>query len=162
MADRRDQVEAVFRAHYARLVGLARLLVDDPGQAEEVVQDAFVALYRRWGDVDQPAAYLRTTVVNGARGRLRHRAVVRRHLRVADPVRPGGPDEGAVLSSEHLAVAAALTGLPSRQRACIALRYYDDLSEAEIAATLGISAGSVKTHVHRGMAALATALEELR
>lgn len=162
LAVRRDEVETVFRAEYGRLVGLARLLVDDPGQAEEVVQDAFVALYRRWHEVDNPPAYLRTAVVNGARGRLRRRAVARRHLRVADPVRQGGPDDGAVLSDEHRAVAAALSRLPDRQRACIALRYYDDLSEAEIAATLGISAGSVKTHVHRGMAALATALEELR
>lgn len=162
LAVRRDEVEAVFRAHYGRLVGLARLLVDDPGQAEEVVQDAFVSLYRRWGEVDNPPAYLRTAVVNGARGRLRQRVVARRHLRVADPVRPGGPDDGAVLSAEHLAVAIALRALPGRQRACIALRFYEDLTEAEIAATLGISTGSVKTHVHRGMAALATALEDLR
>lgn len=162
VADQRAEMEALFRAEYGRLVGLARLLVDDPGQAEEVVQDAFVALYRRCGEVEHPPRYLRTTVVNGARGRLRQRAVARRHLRVADPVRPAGPDEGAVLSEEHVAVAAALSRLPDRQRACIALRFYGDLSEAEVAATLGISAGSVKTHVHRGMAALATALEEHR
>lgn len=158
-------IETLFRAEYRRLVGLARLLVDDPGQAEEVVQDAFVALHRHWGRLHDPGAapaWLRTAVVNGARGRLRRRATARRHLRVADPVTGGGPDDHAVLAEEHRAVAAALRRLPDRQRACLALRFYDDRSEADIAAILGISAGSVKTHVHRGIAALGAALEELR
>jgi RNA polymerase sigma-70 factor (sigma-E family) len=155
-------VEAVFRLEYRRLVGLARLLVDDPGQAEEVVQDAFVALHRRWSTVENPSAWLRTAVVNGARGQLRRRAVARRHLRVADPVVSAPTDERAELAEDHRAVAAALRNLPARQRACLALRFYDDLSEAAIAATLGISPGTVKTHVHRGMAALAHALEEVR
>jgi RNA polymerase sigma-70 factor (sigma-E family) len=158
-------VEALFRSDYRRLVGLARLLVDDVGQAEEVVQDAFVDLHRSWHrlrDAGAARAWLRTAVVNGSRGRLRRRATARRHLRVVEPPLGIGPDDQAVLSDEHRAVAVALRSLPNRQRACLALRFYDDLSEAEIAATLGISTGSVKTHVHRGMAALATTLEELR
>ena len=158
-------VEALFRSDYRRLVGLARLLVDDPGQAEEVVQDAFVSLHRNWHrmrDQGGAAAWLRLAVVNGSRGRLRKRATARKHLKVVEPSLAAGPDEGAVLADEHAAVALALRALPDRQRACLALRFYDDLSEAQIAEALGISAGSVKTHVHRGMAALATALEDLR
>jgi RNA polymerase sigma-70 factor (sigma-E family) len=157
-----DDVEALFRSDYRRLVGLARLLVDDRGQAEEVVQDAFADLYRRRGRVDAPAAWLRTAVVNGARGRLRRRATARRHLRAADRRDAAPADEGVGVDDDRRAVAAALAGLPDRQRACIALRFYDGCSEAEIAELLGISAGSVKTHVHRGMATLAAALEDLR
>ena len=155
-------IEPIFRAEYRRLVGLARLLVDDPGQAEEVVQDAFVQLHRRWAEVDRPAAFLRTAVVNGGRGRLRRREVARRHLRAAEPPSDRRPEDLVVLAEEHGATAAALRSLPDRQRACIALRFYDDMTEAQIAETLGISVGSVKTHVHRGMATLAAALEDLR
>jgi RNA polymerase sigma-70 factor (sigma-E family) len=155
-------VEALFRAEYARLVGLARLLVDDPAQAEEVVQDAFADLHRRWGRVETPAAWLRAAVVNGARGRLRRRSTARRHLRVAEPDLAAAADERLGVDDDRRAVADALRALPDRQRACIALRFYEGLTEAEIAAVLGISTGSVKTHVHRGMATLAAALEGLR
>jgi RNA polymerase sigma-70 factor (sigma-E family) len=158
-------IEALFRTDYRRLVGLARLLVDDQGQAEEVVQDAFVALHRNWSKLREPdaaASWLRAAVVNGSRGKLRRRDTARRHLRAVEPDLTGGADEGAVLADEHQAVGAALRQLPERQRACLVLRFYGDLSEAEIASTLGISTGSVKTHVHRGKAALSTALEDLR
>jgi RNA polymerase sigma-70 factor (sigma-E family) len=158
-------VESLFRSEYPRLVGLARLLVDDPGQAEEVVQEAFVALHRNWHQLREPGAapvWLRRAVVNGSRGSLRKRATARRHMRVVEPSLSVGPDEQAVLVGEHAAVAAALRVLPDRQRACLALRFYDDLTEAQIAEALGISAGSVKTHVHRGIASLAAALEDIR
>lgn len=155
-------VEARFRSDYRALVGLARLLVDDLGQAEEVVQDAFVALHRHWPRVGDPGAWLRTTVVNGARGRLRRKAVGRRHLRVAEPPLTAPPDERVLLADDALAVLAALRALPHRQRAVVALRYWAHLSESEIAATLGISTGSVKTHAHRAMGALAVSLEALR
>lgn len=160
-----EPIEALFRAEYRRLVGIARLLVDDPAQAEEVVQDAFVALHRNWSRLRDPAAapmWLRQAVVNGSRGRLRRRATARRHLKVAEPVLTVDPGERAVVADEHRAVAAALARLPDRQRACLVLRFYDGRTEAEIAAALGIAAGSVKTHVHRGLAALTTALEDLR
>lgn len=155
-------VEAVFRSSYARFVRLARLLVDEPGQAEEVVQDAFVALHRSWARVDDPVAYVRTAVLNGARGRLRRRATARRHLRVAEPSTHADPIDALVLADEHRAVARALTLLPERQRACIALRFYEGLSEADTAAALGISTGAVKTHVHRAMATLSELLEVQR
>src|SRR6186997_2701485 len=114
------RIEALFRSDYRRLVGLARLLVDDPGQAEEVVQDAFVALHRHWGrlrDESAAPAWLRTAVVNGARGRLRQRATARRHLRAAEPAATGGAHEGLDLADEYRAVAVALRALPERQRA---------------------------------------------
>lgn len=155
-------LESIFRAEYRSLVRLARLLVDDLGNAEEVVQDAFVALHRNWERARDPVAYLRTCVVNGARGRLRRRATARRHLRAAEPDDQPVVDAGVVRDEEQQAVVAALAALPDRQRACIALRFYSGLSEAETASTLGISTGSVKTHVHRGLATLGHRLEGLR
>ena len=151
----------LFRAHYAGLVRLALLLVDDNGTAEDVVQDAFAQLHRRWGRLrDEGAAYgyLRTAVLNGSRSRLRRVRTVRRH------VEPPGPDVAsaehqAVVNAEHAAVHAALRGLPLRQREVLVLRYYADLSEADIADALGISRGAVKSHAHRGLAALTRTLE---
>lgn len=155
-------VEVVFRAEYRSLVRLARLLVDDVGHAEEVVQDAFVALHRNWDRARDPVAYLRTCVVNGARGRLRRAQTARRHLSSVAADGSVEDADGVVQAESQRAVAAALATLSERQRACIALRFYSGLTEAETAATLGISAGSVKTHVHRAMAALAPRLEALR
>ena len=157
-----DGVEALFRSEYRSLVHLARLLVDDLGQAEEVVQDAFVALHRNWARARDPLAYLRTCVVNGARGTLRRRSTARRHLRSVRPEEASEDPDVVVLDESQRAVAAALAALPDRQRACVALRFYAGLSEAEIASTLGISTGSVKTHVHRAVATLASRLEDLR
>jgi RNA polymerase sigma-70 factor (sigma-E family) len=164
-SDRLAGVEALFRSEYRRLVGIARLLVDDNAQAEEVVQDAFVALHRNWDRLREPGSapsWLHAAVVNGARGRLRKRATARRHLRVADRDDVAGPEEAPGRGDARARVAAALRRLPERQQACIALRFYADLTETEIASTLGISVGSVKTHVHRGTAALTAALEDLR
>lgn len=152
-----------YREHYRSLVRLASLLVDDVGACEELVQDAFVRVWRR-GPVlradDRLPAYLRSAVLNGARSHLRRSVVARRHLpSAADPTQ--GPDAGA-LAGDVQRVLTALRSLPDRQREVLALRYYLDLSETQIAATLGISAGSVKTHAHRGLATLAVRLEDLR
>lgn len=157
------ELEAAYREHYRSLVRLASLLVDDVGTCEEIVQDAFVRVWRRGPalrDDDRLPAYLRSAVLNGARSHLRHRGVARRHLQpVPDPTE--GPEAGA-LAGDADRVLAALRTLPDRQREVLALRYYLDLTEAEIAATLRISAGSVKTHAHRGLATLAERLEDLR
>jgi RNA polymerase sigma-70 factor (sigma-E family) len=133
----------------------------DVGDAEEVVQEAFVAAHVRWNhlrDPDRALAYLRSAVLNGARSRLRHRGVVAKtptpRLAVV-----GSAETAVITRDEHRAMLDALASLPTRQRECLVLRYYLELSEAEIAATLGISAGSVKTHTHRGLAALASRLE---
>lgn len=160
LVDRDTALAALHREHYRSLVRFACLLVDDVGSGEEVVQDAFVRVYRAWPRVDDPLKYLRTAVMNGARSRLRRRVVARRY--VAPVARHEvGADEIAVTRSEHVEVLVALRALPRRQRECLVLRYYADLSEGEIATTLGISTGSVKSHSHRGIAALTAALKEI-
>jgi RNA polymerase sigma-70 factor (sigma-E family) len=157
--DRDTALAALHAAHYSSLVRLACLLLDERTSGEEVVQDAFVRVHGAWARVDDPLTYLRATVMNLARSQLRRRLVARRRVQpVSGPV--PSPEEHAVLLSDQQEVVDAVRALPRRQRECIVLRYYLDLSEAEIAATLGISAGSVKSHSHRGIAALATRLEE--
>ncbi|KRB77358.1 RNA polymerase subunit sigma-24 [Nocardioides sp. Root190] len=151
-------IESLYVAHWDQLVRLSVLLVRDRGQAEEVVQDAFVELHRRWSRLDDPsraAAYLRQSVVNRSRSALRHRGVVQRHLARQHHVDVvPGADEPVLADSRRQTVLDALQRLPRRQREVLALRYYLDLSEAEIADTLGISRGAVKSHASRGSAAL--------
>ena len=155
-------LERLHEEHYLRLVRLAVLLLGDVGRAEEVVQDAFVAIYQRWdrlGDADVPA-YLRQTVVNRSRSVLRHLKVVDRH-RVEEPLSHPGADHDALRGVRRRAVLDALARLPRRQREVLALRYYLDLSEREIAETLRISPGAVKSHASRGAAALRRHLSQL-
>ena len=154
-------VTALYAAHYRGLVRLAVLLVDDLGTAEEVVQDAYVRMHGSWRRIRDPQAavgYLRTTVLNLARSRLRHRQVVRRHPEAPLPDAPSA-ESGALARLEQDEVVAALRRLPARQRECLVLRYYGDLSEAQIAAAMRISTGAVKSHASRGMAALRADLE---
>jgi RNA polymerase sigma-70 factor (sigma-E family) len=153
-------VTALYTAYWQPLVRLAAMLTGDASVAEEIVQDSFVALHRRWRHLADPAAahgYLRTSVVNGARSALRHRQVVER-LRQPGAPAPAGPEDRAVQSTEDARVLAALRTLPRRQQEVLVLRYYADLSEHEIASTLGVSRGAVKTHAHRGLAVLRSAL----
>ncbi len=152
-----DAVERLYAGHYHSLVRLAVLLVRDLGTAEEVVQDAFVALHRSWPGLRDRSAglpYLRRSVVNGARSVLRHRGVRERHLQSLGPsyveTAPGA-DESAIAAERRRQVLAALQALPVRQREVVALRYWADLDEASIAAALGISRGAVKTHAHRAV-----------
>ena len=159
-------VEELYAAHYRRLVRLSVLLVRDVESAEEVVQDAFVAMHDRWRSLQEPdkaLAYLRQAVVNRSRSVLRHRGVRARHAEAtphAVPPLPGA-DEDALVSERRAAVLDALRGLPGRQREVLALRYYLDLSEADIAETLGISRGAVKSHASRGVAALRSLMEDV-
>jgi RNA polymerase sigma-70 factor (sigma-E family) len=159
-----DELVDLYRAHYRSLVRLAALLLDDRAASEEVVQDAFVKLHQRWDRVVDPAkrvAYLRSIVLNGARSRGRRRET-RSRLKLVPAVDAESAEAAAIRAEEHREVLAALRALPARQRDCVVLRYYLDPSEAAIAETLGISAGSVKTHTHRGMSALERALEPKR
>ena len=161
-----DALERLYAAHWRRLVRLSVLLVRDVPTAEVVVQDAFVAVHARWSrlrDPDLALAYLRQAVVNRSRSALRHRAVVTRHAeRRSVPAYASGADEAATASSRRDAVLDAMRELPRRQREVLALRYYLDLSEAEIADTLGISRGAVKSHASRGSAALRDLLRDQR
>jgi RNA polymerase sigma-70 factor (sigma-E family) len=155
-------VTELYSEHYRALVRLAAMLVRDTQTAEEVVQDAFVAMHGGWQrlrDNDKALAYLRQAVVNRSRSVLRHRAVIDKNMQKAPPDMPSA-EHGALVLLERHAVIAALRGLPERQREAIVLRYYADLSEAEIAASMGISRGAVKSHTSRGMTALRAALEQ--
>jgi len=154
-------VTELYTLHYRTLVRLAALLVRDMPTAEEVVQDAFVAMHDAWHrlrDAENALAYLRQAVVNRSRSVLRHRTVVDKNLQKAPPDMPSA-EHGAMALLERSAVIAALRTLPDRQREAIVLRYYADLSEAQIAATMRISRGAVKSHTARGMTALRSALE---
>ena len=161
--DRDEALSALFAAHYDGLLRLAVLLVD-PATAEDVVQDAFARLHARWRglrDHDKALAYLRASVVNGARSRLRRNKVAARY----EPPREGwaaSAEDSALDRAEHADVLAALDRLPRRQREVLVLRYYLDLREADIADTLGISPGSVKQHASRGLAALSRSMEAVR
>jgi RNA polymerase sigma-70 factor (sigma-E family) len=163
--DREHAVAVLFAAHHLPLVRLAVLLGAD--DAEDVVAEAFYQLYRRWPrlrSAEAAAAYLRAVVVNLTRMRIRHLQVVRRHAarsgRVLDHVASG--EDRAVLRDDQHALVDAVRKLPTRQREALVLRFWLDLRESEIADAMGISAGSVKAHVSRGMAALSRDLEERR
>jgi RNA polymerase sigma-70 factor (sigma-E family) len=160
--DADQAVTALYSAHYRSLVRLAALLVRDVATAEEVVQDAFVAMHGAWRRLREPEkalSYLRQSVVNRSRSVLRHRAVVEKYAPKGLPDAPSA-ENGAIVELERSAVVKALSGLPNRQREALVLRYYGDLSEAEIAQSMGISRGAVKSHTARGMAALRSVLEQ--
>jgi RNA polymerase sigma-70 factor (ECF subfamily) len=150
-------VEELFAAEGRSLVRLARIFCDDRDAAEDLVQEAFIRLNRSAGsirDASRAPAFLRSIVINLARDHnrrglmsLRHRAAMRRP--------EAGPsfEDDAIAEADHETLTALRT-LPDRQRSCIVLRYYLDLSERDIADTLDISKNSVKTHTRRGLAAL--------
>lgn len=135
---------------------MAWLLIRDAGQAEEIVQDAFVTLHERWSalrDTTTAAGYLHTCVLNRSRSALRHSKVVRAH-RLDRLVDVDSAEVGALARLEAQHVVDRLNALPTRQREVLVLRYYGQLSEAEIASALGISRGAVKSHSSRGLHAL--------
>lgn len=151
-----EDVVALYHAHHADLVRFASLLAPEDGIAEDLVQEAFVRLYRSWGRIRDEAkvpSYLRSTVANLARGRGRRLSVAYRNRPHPSPD-AASAEEGALSGEDRSEVIGLLKTLPARQRECLVLRYYENLTESEIAATLGISVGSVRTHTSRGMAAL--------
>lgn len=160
-------VAGLFREHHGELVRLAVLMVGDQPTAEDVVQDAYASMHVRWGQLtDQDAAlsYIRAAVLNGSRTVLRRRGIARRvgvlHRASAPPGVLASAEQEVILSEDRRQVLAALTRLPRRRREVLVLRYYLGLSEAEIAAVLGISAGTVKSTAARALAALGRDLGE--
>jgi RNA polymerase sigma-70 factor (sigma-E family) len=161
-ATARPGIEDLYREHALGLVRFALLLTGDRGTAEDIVQDAFLGLHRHWDEVKDPArvlAYLRTAVVNGSRSRYRRRVVARR-LR-PEPLAMVQSAEASVLAGEdRRALLAAVDMLPPRQREVLALKYFLDLGDREIAEILRISRGAVASTASRALAALARQLRE--
>lgn len=155
--DRDAALQRVFDAEWAPMVRLATLLLSgDQRRAEEVVQDALLGLHQTWtrlADTERGPGYLRRSVVNGCRSVQRHRVVEQRHLRVLarEDVSEEDTERDSAVHDQLLRV---LRDLPVRQREVLVLRYWADATEADIARTLGISTGAVKTHAHRGMSAV--------
>ena len=155
-----EAVTAAYQTHYDALVRTATMLVGDVATAEDVVQESFIAMHRSWWrlrDTSRVLPYLRRSVINKSRSVLRRRAVADRHLRGRIPDLPSA-EESALAGVQRLSILEALSALPSRQREVVILRYYADLSEAEIADALGISRGAVKSHTARAKGSLRTVL----
>lgn len=158
----------LYGAHWDRLVRIAWLLLREQTAAEDAVQDAFVSTHRAWDrirDSGAVLAYLHRAVVNNCRSVQRHGVVADRHLVRArsDPDTAGArpqesAEEQALRDLERERMTRRLAALPQRQREVLVLRYYADLSEAQIAAALEISPGSVKAHAHRALASLRSSL----
>jgi RNA polymerase sigma-70 factor (sigma-E family) len=154
-------VTALYEAHALGLVRLAHIMLGDRAAAEDVVQEAFSGLYRRWdqlSDKDRAQQYVRSSVLNGCRTALRHRRT--QDIGAAHQP-PAVSAETAVLTSEERReVMRALRRLPDRQREVLVLRFYLDEPEAEIARLMGISQGTVRSTAHRALAALGRLLGE--
>ncbi len=148
--DRAEGVAELYRREYVPMVRLAHLITGSNEVAEDVVQEAFVRMYRNWDRADQPGAYLRTIVVNGCRTWHRRRRLERERL-----PRPGS----AGVDAEVHELLDALARLGVRQRTALVLRFYLDMSEAEVAQVLGCRPGTVKSLVHRGLRQLEEVIE---
>lgn len=156
-------VADLFREHHLELVRLALVMTGNLAMAEDVVQDAFERLHRRWHGLRKPSnglAYARSSVLNGCRSAHRRAAVARKHEpQLAGTRATAQPDAGSA-ADDRSELAAALRLLPHRQREVLVLRYYLDLDVAEIAGILQITPGTVRSTCTRGLAALAHTLQE--
>jgi RNA polymerase sigma factor (sigma-70 family) len=153
-----DGFEATWQRWRLPMLQLATLLIDARDVAEDVVQDAFLGLHRRWVDVDNPVAYLRTAVVNGCRSVLRRRLLARALPPVSAIPHPDAAS-AVLVSEEHREVMAALRRLPRRQQEVLVLKYWQDLSDEQIALTLRLSASTVRATATRARTALAAILD---
>lgn len=141
---KRPDFDELYSTAYAPMVRLASLLVDTVDEAEHVVQDAFVAMYRRYDSIENPGGYLRTSVVNGSHKVLRRRRLMRR--------RPPAPEEHGELVFNH--VIDQIRRLPLEQRLLIGLRYDQQMTDSEIADELALPIGTVKSRLHRAITTL--------
>ncbi|WAZ21610.1 SigE family RNA polymerase sigma factor [Streptomyces cinnabarinus] len=150
-----DRFQEFVRARWSHLVRTAYLLTGDAHHAEDLTQTALAKAYRSWRRVarsDNPEAYVRRMLVSCNSDRFRKRRV-REALTAAPPER-AGRDEAYAWADARSALLPALAELPPRQRAVVVLRYWEDLSEAEVADTLGCSPGTVKSQASKGLAKL--------
>jgi len=162
-ADRDHEVSSLFRRHYTPMCRLAFVILGDRSLAEEVVMEALVKTFSGWRrikDLDRSEAYLRQAVVNGCRSKIRRKVLERRvaptlEQRAEAASRSGSDDD----PDTRREVWRAVRSLPERQRACVALYYYEDLPEAEIADLLGCSVGTVKSQLFKARAKLQKRLE---
>jgi RNA polymerase sigma-70 factor (sigma-E family) len=143
----------LYRERYGPMVRLAYLMVGSTTVAEDLVQDAFARMHRHWDNAEHPRAYLRTAVLNACRSHLRRLALERAYRR-----HPSAVSDSVVAEADELF--DALAALPSRQRAALVLRFYEDLSEADIAVALGCRPGTVKSLLHRGLAELRKVVDQ--
>jgi RNA polymerase sigma-70 factor (sigma-E family) len=159
-------VTVLYEAHALGLIRLAVVMLGDRPAAEDVVQEAFYGLYRRWHTLSEETnalAYVRSSVINGCRTALRRRV---RQLSLADfagaerRAEADSAESAVLLSEEHRQVLLAIRRLPARQREALVLRYYLDLDEGETAATMRVSRGTVKSTTSRALAALGRILED--
>jgi RNA polymerase sigma-70 factor (sigma-E family) len=157
-------VTALYQAHAVGLIRLAIIMLGNRAAAEDVVQDAFLGLYRHWGGLSDEAnalSYVRSSVLNRCRNALRQRG--RLHRRDRDEraeLITASAETMALVSEEHRLTLAAIRRLPGRQREAVVLRFYLDMSEAETAEAMRVSRGTVKSATSRAIAALARALKE--
>lgn len=162
MTERVD-LAAVYARQRLPMIRLARLLVDDTASAEDVVQDAFLGLLRhrqQFVDERSATAYLRTSVVNGSRSALRRRRTVREYLSRQREPEPWPDTSTAMFESAGAAndLLAHVRRLPPRAREVLVLRYWGELSMREIAQTLRISEGTVKSTISRALDTLETSM----
>ena len=145
--DRVAQLEALYRVEYAGMVRLAYTLLASNAEAEEIVQDSFVAVYRRWHEIMKPGAYLRCAVVSRCRSALQ-----RRKMRPPDPEPSASAPAGELWD--------VLTRLSDDQRIVVVLRFYGGYAASDIAGMLEMPAATVRSHLRRGLATLKKELEE--
>ena len=146
--DRVTRLEALYRAEYAGMVRLAYTVVGDLAEAEEIVQDSLLEVFRRWDEINRPGAYLRCAVVSRCRSALHRRRLMERH-----PVEPPG------LCTETSELWDVLAKLTEDQRIAVVLRFYGGYRASEIAAIVGMPAATVRSHIRRGLAVLRKELE---
>jgi RNA polymerase sigma-70 factor (sigma-E family) len=159
-ADPADQVTALYQAHALGLLRLAVIMLGERQAAEDVIQDAFLGLFRRWDslqDSERALAYVRSSVFNGCRSVLRKRARNRQFVLIDPDVESA--EARVVLGEEYREVLAALRRLPDRQREAVALRYCLDLSVDDVARAMGVAEGTVKSATSRGIAAISRMLK---
>lgn len=151
-------VDELYRGHALRLTRMALLLVGDQASAEDVVQDAFLGLFRgldRLNDPNRAVAYLRVSVLNGCRSVLRGRQRARLRRAATDDLPVWSAEAAALAGEDRREVLQAVSQLPRRQREVLVLRYFLGLSDSEIAVDLGVSRGTVASTASRALAALA-------